>query len=55
MVGERQRIPVGIFEPRDLRAAGSGPDAEFILLEEAEAEEFDALGCEGCNVLLDVV
>src|SRR5689334_6033380 len=29
---QRQNIPVGIFEPRDLRSAGRAPDVVFVLL-----------------------
>ena len=44
---ERESVAVGVFEPGDLVAVGCGPDAEVVLLEEAEAEELDAFGGEG--------
>ena len=42
MLADREEIAVGIFEPGDFAAVGSGPDAEFLILGERKFFEGDA-------------
>jgi hypothetical protein len=55
VVGEGEGVAVGVFEPGYLGSTGGRPDAVGVLLEDADAEEFDAAGGEVGDGGVDVV
>src|SRR5579872_2862341 len=53
VLGNREDVPVRILEPGNFVSSGRGPDAQFVLVEEAEDFKENALALKGSHDALD--